>query len=172
MHTIYVHKPTHPLPTPTSIPVPPTYLLEDFFFLSIPFPSHINHNTTHPSTASTASPHQTPPTKFSLNPSPNPHPPRNGPNVLAADEILCDTPLIVPNTFASDTLLFTRITAAGSANVLDTTCSAITTVNAGQTMYAALGRSKRKGIRAYANEEKGKKVRKDRNVPRYPCTQG
>lgn len=141
-------------------------------FFSMPRPSKIDHSKNHPSSASTAKAHQTPPTMLYFRPRPRPHPPRSGPSVRAALETLCATPCTVPRTDGSVTQLFTRMIAAGRANVRETTCSPTTNVKVDQTSHGMRGISTRKGMRAYEMGENGRNVRKDGRVPIRDWTWG
>lgn len=140
--------------------------------LPIPLPSYIVHNNNHPTIASSAKNHHTPPMKLYCSPNPNPQPPTNGPSVRAPLDTLCATPWIVPRTAGFVTQLLTRMIPAGSAKVREITCSAATKVNAGQTSAGFRGMSTRKGANAYAIAEKGRNVRKEDNVPILACMPG
>ncbi|GMF74334.1 unnamed protein product [Aspergillus oryzae] len=101
--------------------------------------AEIDQSKNQPTMASTARAHHMPPTMLYLSPSPKPHPPIIGPRVRAPLAMLCATPWTVPRTRGSVTLLFTRMIAAGCANVRETTCNPTTTVNAGQTSHGYRG---------------------------------
>ena len=131
-HIQYSSSPISPSITSTSLSRVPPYpsLLPPF-----PSPSKIVHSNPQFIPATTAIPHHTPPTQFLFNPHPNAHPPTTGPAVLAPLDTLCAKPWIVPRLADDGLLLFTRMTAEGSANVRLMTCNARITVRKGQRLH-------------------------------------